>query len=124
MSVGMQPAPRAQVVHRDGTRMLFCSIGDWQVHLGAPSPHGKVVASFVEVMEPGEDPMTLDTREHAWIPAEDASYVIGVPRSGIMGKPVLAYRTLAEAESVSAAHSGAGVLDREELESWWGDVSD
>jgi copper chaperone NosL len=124
MSVGMQPAPRAQVLHRDGTRLLFCSIGDWQVHLSAPSPHGKVMASFVEVIEPGEDPMILDTREHSWIPAQEATYVVGVPRSGIMGKPVLAYRAPAEAESVSASHRGAEVMDHEKLKSWWGAVPD
>jgi copper chaperone NosL len=119
MSVGMQPAPRAQVLHRDGTRKLFCSIGDWQVHLSAPSPHGKVVASFVEVMQPSEDPAIRDTEEHSWVPAEGASFVIGVPRSGIMGKSVLAYRAKAEADSMSASHPDARVIEFEELGPWW-----
>ena len=57
MLVREQSAPRSQVVHRDGSHFFFCSLGDMLVHLSVPSAHGRAAAIFVEVMEPGEDPM-------------------------------------------------------------------
>jgi nitrous oxide reductase accessory protein NosL len=64
MLVREQSAPRGQVVHRDGTRFFFCSLGDMLVHIGAPFPHGRPQAIFVEVLKPEEDPMQSHTGEH------------------------------------------------------------
>ena len=119
MLVREQSAPRGQVVHRDGSHFFFCSLGDLLVHLGAPSPHGRAVATFVEVMAPGEDPMQAHTDEHPWAPAEDAIYVVGVERPGIMGEPALAYADRRDAELVIRGHPGARIVDLAGLREWW-----
>jgi len=112
-------APRAQVVHRDGSRFFFCSVGDLLVHRSAPSPHGRVEATYVEVMDPAEDPDASHTGEHPWSPAEDAAYVVGVERRGIMGPSVLAYPDAESAARVAASHPGAAALDWAALLAWW-----
>jgi nitrous oxide reductase accessory protein NosL len=119
MLVREQSAPRAQITHRDGSRFFFCSIGDMLVHLGAPSPHGRANAIFVEVMEPQEDPSQSHTGVHPWVLAEDAVYVVGVERPGIMGEPVLTYATRSNAERVIERHAGAQMLDVAGLREWW-----
>lgn len=119
MIVRERSAPRGQVVHRDGARLFFCSIGDMLVHLGAPSPHGRVEAVFVEVMDPAEDPRQSHTGEHPWIPAEQAIFVVGIAREGIMGEPVLVYASREDAERVARGHPAAQLLDFEGLRSWW-----
>jgi nitrous oxide reductase accessory protein NosL len=119
MLVRAQSAPRGQVVHRDGSRFFFCSLGDLLVHLGAPSPHGRTVAVFVEVMNPDENPMASHLDQHPWVLAEDAFYVIGIERQGIMGEPVLAYAERGAAESAAQGHTDARVLDLGGLRDWW-----
>lgn len=119
MLVRNQSAPRGQVVHSDGTRQLFCSVGDMLVYLSAPSRHGAVVATFVEVMEADEDPSQSHTGPHRWRRVEQASYVVGVARQGIMGEPVLAYADAAEAARAALGRDGARVLDFDALEAWW-----
>lgn len=119
MLVRNQSAPRAQVRHRDGTNLAFCSLGDLLVHLSAPSRHGEVARIFVEVMRPDEDPMESHTGAHPWAPAADVFFVVGVPRRGIMGRPILSYRDAATAAATVQAHPGAQSLDFEELKRWW-----
>jgi nitrous oxide reductase accessory protein NosL len=119
MLVREQSAPRSQVVHSDGSRFFFCSIGDMLVHLGAPSPHGRTKSIFVEVMKPDEDPSQSHTGPHPWVPAEAAVYVVGIERRGIMGEPVLTYATTNDAEQVVARHTGAQILDSGGLREWW-----
>jgi copper chaperone NosL len=119
MLVREQSAPRAQVVRSDGSRFFFCSIGDLLVHLAAPSSHGRTSAVFVEVMAPHEDPSQPHVGTHPWVPAEDAVYVVGIERPGIMGQPVLTYADRSDAERVAARHAGAGVLDLTGLRAWW-----
>lgn len=123
MLVREQSAPRGQVVHRDGTRFFFCSLGDMLVHLSAPSPHGRSEAIFVEVMQPEEDPMQSHTEEHPWVPADDATYVVGIERQRIMGKPVLAYANRNEAERAMLGHNGARMLDLDGLRKWWKELA-
>lgn len=119
MLVREQSAPRGQVVHRDGTRFFFCSLGDMLVHLRAPSPHGRTDAVFVEVMTSEEDPAQSHTEDHPWVPAADAIYVVGIERQRIMGKPVLAYANRREAELAMRGHEGAQILDLVALKKWW-----
>jgi nitrous oxide reductase accessory protein NosL len=119
MLVRDQSAPRAQLVHRDGERAFFCSIGDLLVHLAAPSPHGPARAVFVEAMRADEDPGASHTGPHPWLPAEAAAYVVGVERSGIMGAPVLVYADDAVARRVAAGRPDARVLDFDGLQRWW-----
>lgn len=107
MVVREQPAPRAQLVHRDGERAYFCSLGDLVQYLRAPSPHGKVEAVFVEVQDPAADPRETRTAERPWSAAGEATYVVGVERSGpIMGPPVLAYSSRESAAEVAREHGG------------------
>jgi len=113
-----QPAPRAQVVHRDGERAFVCSIGDLLVHLSAPSPHGRAAQVLVEVVSPDADPTVLDMGPHDWVAAELAFFVVGIPRKGVMGPAVLAYRDAAAAESVAASFPDAQVLPFEALRQW------
>ncbi len=106
MVVREQPAPRGQLVHRDGQRAHFCSVGDMVQYLRAPSRHGKVTAAFVEVLDPAVDPKLTSTALRPWIRAESAGYVVGVHREGIMGPPVLSYAEPAIAAQVAMAHQG------------------
>ena len=119
MLVRENSAPRSQVVHRDGSQLFFCSIGDMLVHLSAPSPHGRTEAIFVEVMEPGEDPMQPHTGVHPWVLAEQATFVVGIERRGIMGDPVLSYATADEAERAMQGYPDAQLLDMTGLREWW-----
>ena len=106
MVVHEQPAPRGQVVHRDGTREHLCSIGDMVQYLQAPSPHGSATSIFVEALEADFDPAKSDTKPRPWIPAESASYVVGVKRERIMGPAVLSYKERGQAETAAKKHGG------------------
>jgi nitrous oxide reductase accessory protein NosL len=119
MLVREQSAPRSQVVHRDGSRFFFCSLGDMLVHLDAPSPHGRAEAIFVEAMEAGENPMQSHTGDHPWVAAEVAIYLVGIERRGIMGEPVLAFADRQEALHAMQGHADARMLDIDGLHDWW-----
>jgi nitrous oxide reductase accessory protein NosL len=120
MLVRNQSAPRGQVVHRDGTTLFLCSIGDLLVHLSAPSPHGRAVEVFVEVMEPFEEP---GAEPHPWLPASEVVFVIGIERSNIMGESVLVYRSRDVAAEVIEQNPGAVALDFDALQLWWEGLS-
>ncbi len=110
MVVRQQPAPRGQLEHRDGTRLYFCSLSDLAQYLAAPSPRGKPVAVFVETLDPQVAPAVTSDEARPWTTTDRAAFVLGPDRAGIMGQPVLAYSTRAEAEEVARAHGGR-VLD-------------
>ncbi len=102
MVVAEQPFPRGQLVHRDGTRAFFCSLGDLVQYLQAPSPHGKPAGVFVEVAPPTLDPATPATDPQPWRPAEEARYLLGAERRGIMGPPVLSFASARDADAARA----------------------
>jgi len=104
MTLRFQPAPRGQLLHRDGTRAYFCSLGDLVQYAAAPSPHGKPKAIWVELMDDKADPTEMKTDARPWALADDASFVLGVPRRGVMGPPVLSYADKASAERATARH--------------------
>ena len=106
MMVAEQPVSRAQVVHRDNHRVLFCSIAELAPYLSAPSHHGKPRAVFVEYLfdSDGLAPTIIDPRP--WIPAEDASYVLGGPNRAVMGRSVLIYRDRATATAMARSFGG------------------
>lgn len=106
MIVREQPSPRGQVVHRDGERAFFCSIADMHSYLEAPSPHGAVVATHVEVLAVDDDPAARSTAPERWVNAEEAAYVLGVPRRMIMGEPVLVYASHEDAERAAERLGG------------------
>ncbi len=114
MVVREQPAPRGQVVHRDGTREFFCAMSDLLYYIETPSPHGRITDVFVEVLPEETDPLESDSREQPWVRAEDARYIVGVERTGIMGPPVLAYLPEVDVEAL-AADFGGEVVEWEEL---------
>lgn len=109
MIVREQSAARGQLVHRDGTRQFFCSIGDLLAYLEAPSPHGAVLATFVETLDPGTDPREFSVAARPWVPAASAHYVTGVPKPRVMGRPVLVFETEGQARSVGERYSGTVV---------------
>lgn len=106
MIVAEQSAPRAQLVHRDGTRQFFCSLGDLRAYLGAPSAHGAVVAVHVELLDPAADPRAFSVEARPWSPAADASFVVGIDKPRVMGAPVMAYATPDAARAVAARYGG------------------
>ncbi|HHH27064.1 MAG TPA: hypothetical protein ENK57_01775 [Polyangiaceae bacterium] len=110
MIVSEQPSPRGQVIHRDGTRAYACALADMHTYASAPSGHGQVIASYVEVLPPDADPADSSTAPERWVPAEEAFYVLGVVRNNVMGQPVLSYATRADAEQ-AAERFGGHVVD-------------
>ena len=113
MVVAEQPAPRGQVVHRDGHHAFFCSIGDLRAYLQTPTPAGRPERVWVEVLPDGFDLDSRDTSPRAWLSAEEAVHVVGVQRGGIMGLPVLSFADAASA----AVPAGARVTTWAALES-------
>ena len=104
MIVREQPAPRAQVVHRDGTHVWFCSIADVVAYLDAPSPHGRIEHVWVETLGADAAAVDLGSSEraaHPWLDASDAFYVLGVARPDVMGAPVLVFNTAAGAAAAA-----------------------
>ena len=114
MVIREQPAPRGQVIHRNGDRQFLCSIDDLLQYLELPSPSGKPVGIFSEVMPDAHAPDNMDTSFQAWKEASTLFYVTGIKRKGVMGAPVLSYDT-AEAAGNAAKKSGGKVLTFEQL---------
>ena len=106
MVVREQPASRAQVVHRDGTRVFLCAVSELPAYVSAPSPHGKPAAVWVEalLLEDGPAPSSADSRP--WIAVETAHFVVGGPVRPVMGESVLPYATAEAAASVAEACGG------------------
>ncbi|MCK6553760.1 nitrous oxide reductase accessory protein NosL [Candidatus Binatia bacterium] len=109
MVVVQQPAPRAQLIHRDGARAFFCSLSDAVVYASNPSGHGKPTAIFVETLDPRADPGKTDAAARPWAPVQSVSFVAGIERAGVMGKPALAYAARDEAEQVAKRFGGTVV---------------
>ncbi|MBW2465134.1 MAG: nitrous oxide reductase accessory protein NosL [Deltaproteobacteria bacterium] len=109
MIVREQPAPRGQLVHRDGTRAHFCAISDLAVYVGAPSPHGAPTSVYVEVMAPDTTPDDLSTDELSWSPVDDVSFVIGDFERPVMGQPVLTFSTDEEGGAAAARLDGRAI---------------
>jgi copper chaperone NosL len=101
MTVAEQPAPRGQLIWRDGTRAHFCSLGELRATVQGPSPHGEPVAVYVETLPADFDPATPSTAPLAWSAAEQAWYLFGAERPGVMGMPVLSYASEAEARQAA-----------------------
>lgn len=117
MVVREQPAPRGQVVHRDGTRVFLCSIGDLVQYLQSPSPHGSATDVFVEALGADDDPTAVDSRERSFIRADSASYVVGIKRPNVMGRPVLVYESEVSAAKARAL-PGAQPMTWAEVQRW------
>lgn len=100
MIVHEQLSPRAQIVHRDGTHVWFCSVADLTAYLGAPSPHGHVEQIWVETLPADFSLDSSDVSERPWASAASATYVLGVTRM-VMGTPVLAFANEADARAVA-----------------------
>jgi copper chaperone NosL len=116
MVVAEQPAPRGQLVYRDGTRAHFCSLGELRATVQGRSPHGSPVALYVEALPADFDPAANATAEQSWIPAEGATYLTGATRPMVMGLPLLSFADGAEAQE-AATRLGLGVAT-------WPDVRD
>lgn len=109
MIVREQPAPRGQLIHRDGTRAFFCAISDLAVYVGAPSPHGVPTSIYVEVMSADAAPEELSTDEVAWSAVDDVSFVVGEFERPVMGVPVLTFSTDEEGSAAAARLDGKAI---------------
>lgn len=114
MVIREQPAPRGQVIHRNGERQFLCSIDDLLQYIEIPSPSGSITHIYCEVMPDAHAPADMDTSFQPWEEAAKLSYVTGIKRKGVMGAPVMSYRTIGAAEK-AAADSGGKVLTFEQL---------
>ncbi len=114
MVVREQPSPRGQVVHRDGSREFFCSIDDLVQYLDVPSPRGKPVKVFTEIMSDDHDIEDLSVAWRPWGEAADIFFVTGIDRGGVMGAPAMTYRTQTAAEK-AAKELGGMVVGLEQL---------
>lgn len=106
MVVIEQPAPRGQVAHRDGTHEHFCSLGDFVQYVQSPSPHGPIVASYVEVVSPEVPPDEIDSKPRKWVPADQARYMVDIERTGVMGPGIVAYESMEDATRAAERHDG------------------
>lgn len=109
MIVREQSSPRGQIVHRDGKRSYFCSLSDMMNYLENPSPHGKVLAIFVESMDAKIDPLVFDTKPQPWLPASQGTYVLGVKKTRVMGVPILSYKDPKDAHLWGQKYKGKSV---------------
>lgn len=107
MTVAEQPAPRGQVVHRDGTHAFFCSVADMVTYLESPSPHGAALGTFVEVLPLGTDPAETDMSQYPWTDAAQASFVVGEFERPVMGRPILTFEVESDAQEAAARLDGS-----------------
>jgi nitrous oxide reductase accessory protein NosL len=107
MVVGEQPAPRGQVIYRDGTHLHTCSIADLRALVQAPSSRGTPTGVYVEGLEASFDVATTDLSPRPWITAEDAWFVFGATRPMVMGLPILTFADEAAATQAATALSGS-----------------
>jgi copper chaperone NosL len=118
MIVREQPIPRGQAIHRDGKRVFFCSLSDMLSYLQTPSPHGKAQAIYVEALEPSADPLPFATTLRPWIPAQEASFVLGVKKDRVMGTPLLSYASPADAQRWAKQHNAQALSWDALLPAW------
>lgn len=109
-----QPAPRGQIVHRDGTRFYFCAIADMLAYLDVPSRHGAVVATYAEVMPADATAEDIDVSQRPWRLVEDVTFVFGGLERPVMGEPMLTFGSAAEG-TAAAERLGARAVSWSEL---------
>jgi len=114
MVIREQPAPRGQVIHRNGDRRFLCSIDDLLQYLEVPSPSGKPARIYSEVMPEAHALEDMDTSFQSWEEAAALFYVTGIDRQGVMGAPVMSYQSK-EAADKAAENFGGKVLTFEQL---------
>ena len=109
-----QPAPRGQVVHRDGTRAFLCSIDDLVQYLDIPSPAGKPARVYAEVMPDEHESKDMNPAWQPWFDVAELFFVTGIERGAVMGEPIMTYRTRAAAEKAAEKWDGT-VITFEQL---------
>ncbi|MCC5857917.1 MAG: nitrous oxide reductase accessory protein NosL [Ectothiorhodospiraceae bacterium] len=103
MTVIRHPGPKAQACLRDGRVLPFCSVHDmlswaWQPESG-PSIRVLYVhdLSLTGWNQPSDD---------AYVPAEEAVYVVGHDQRGAMGHSPAPFSDRGDAEAFAEAHGG------------------
>jgi nitrous oxide reductase accessory protein NosL len=91
MLVAEQPAPRGQVVYRDGTHAFTCSLQGLFILVSSPNPRGQPVEVYVEKLDPDFDWTQSPVGAFPWVAAEEAVFVAGAQRNMVMGTPLLSY---------------------------------
>lgn len=117
MIIQEQPGPKGQLYLR-GTEapLKFCSTRDMFAFLLQPEHRHRIAQAYVHDVAagswavPGAD---------AFVPAQEAWYVVGHGRQGGMGHTLASFRQRADAESFSARYGGEvlafGQIDLERL---------
>ncbi len=91
MLVGEQPAPRGQVVYRNGHHAFTCSLEGLHALVSVRSPLGKPVGVYVEALPERFDWTQSSVEPHPWVAADEAFFVAGAKRSQVMGFPLLSF---------------------------------
>lgn len=111
MYVSEQPAPRGQLIYRDGSRRFFCSVGDLLSFLTIPSSLGQAVEIWVEGMPADMVPTINNSSPQPWVKIDQASFVTGIKRVRVMGMPAISFASREDAETFISQHGG-------ELNNW------
>ncbi|MCP3674239.1 MAG: hypothetical protein GY829_07190 [Gammaproteobacteria bacterium] len=111
MYIANQPAPRAQILHRNGEHAFFCSIGDMLTYHQIPSPLGKPVKIWVETLDKETNPLISDIEQHQWTDHKNASYLTKINRRMVMGYPVVALQSKSDSIQMQKEYGG-------ELSTW------
>ncbi len=115
MLVGEQPAPRGQVVYRDGHHAFSCSLEGLHALVSMRSPRGKPVGVYVEALPVDFDWTNNAVHPHPWIAADEAFFVSGAKRNRVMGFPLLSF-----AEQPAAKQAADKLGSQAHL---WGDLT-
>ncbi len=113
MYVLEQPGPRGQLVYRDGSRRYFCSIGDLLAILTLPSPLGEPRQIWIEAMPADMVLADNNTEPQLWIKVNQAHFVVGIERRGVMGMPAVSLASSEDAKIFIGRNGG-------ELSDWDG----
>ena len=90
------------------------SIDDLVQYLDIPSPNGKPVKVYAEVMPDDHELLDMDPAWQPWGDVADLFFVTGIERGAVMGEPVMTYRTKAAAEN-AAENFGGRIVTFEQL---------
>jgi copper chaperone NosL len=126
MLVEEQPAPRGQVLYRDGSHEFTCGIHGLHSLVSAPNPNGTPLSVYVESLEIDFDERQPSFEARPWIFAEEAYFVPLAERKMVMGAPFLSYadaetaKSKAESLGVSAVR-WAELLERDSIDNFTAD---
>lgn len=103
MTIIRFPGPKAQACLRDGRILPFCSVHDMLAWSWQPESRVAIQSLWVhDLSRTGWDEPDHD----AWMPAEDAVYVVGHDQRGAMGHSPAPFSAQADARTFIEHHGG------------------